>query len=163
MLFFITSKAYKLLYTNQTFKKCQHLTKPMVQFPHIACTRSTSPAIFQENSRTDWKIHIFACPVKLSKSCSLHLHLSSIFQPAHVRRSFSLRRSPAASQRKACCCNQTTVILPVLRNSRSCSISTEESSLRSFSSHIQRPFSSQTSNCSSRNTSFHGWINLKHI
>lgn len=64
---------------------------------------------FKTTVWTDCKIHIFSCPVKLSKSCSLHLH-RRIFQPVHVRRSFSLRRSPAASQRKACCRNQTTVL-----------------------------------------------------
>ena len=109
MLFFITSKVYKLLYTDQTFKKCQHLTVNGPISAHSMHSQHKSCNFSRQQSEQIEKYIFFACPVKLSKSCSLHLHIR-IFQPVHVRRSFSLRRSPAASQRKSCCRNQTAVL-----------------------------------------------------
>ena len=94
----LSHQKYTSFYTRTKLSRNVNTWQSMVQFPHIACTRSTSPAIFQGNSRTDWKIHIFACPVKLSKSCSLHLQ-KIFFQPVHVRRSFSLSGLLASSMR----------------------------------------------------------------
>ena len=113
---------------------------PMTQFPHIACNCSTGhPAIFQDHSLNKiLKIYVFCLSCEIVKVLQQRNLLSS------SSKSLQLRRSPAASQHKAVVvtrplsCKYSKAqyaqflkkyILPVLRNSRSCGITAEESSL----------------------------------